>query len=67
MNPIRACWDYYQTNLPQDMKIELCGNRVRIEPGAFGPRGALINAIGGASASAVSDEHKERWEADRPF
>jgi hypothetical protein len=39
------------------MKVELYGNRIRIEPGAFGQRAAVINALGGLLAAAVPDEH----------
>jgi uncharacterized protein YjbI with pentapeptide repeats len=45
-----------RTNLPSDMKIELYGNRVRIEPGAFGARAKLINTLGGFLAGAVPDD-----------
>jgi hypothetical protein len=38
------------------MKIELYGNWVRIEPGAFGARAELINTIGGYLAEAVPDD-----------
>jgi hypothetical protein len=58
---LRACWEHYRTNLPQEMKIEQYGNRVRIEPGAFGQRAAMINARGGLLAEAVPDEHDLWW------
>jgi hypothetical protein len=51
-----ACWEHCRTNLPPDMKIELYGNRVRIEPGAFGARAELINTLGGFLAEAVPDD-----------
>jgi hypothetical protein len=54
---LRACWEHYRTNLPPDMKVELYGNRIRIEPGAFGRRAAVINALGGLLAAAAPDEH----------
>jgi hypothetical protein len=54
---LRACWEHYRQNLPPDMKVELYGNRVRIEPGAFGRRGDLLDAIGGFLAGAVPDDH----------
>jgi hypothetical protein len=38
------------------MKVELYGNRVRIEPWAFGARAELINALGGFLAEAVPDD-----------
>jgi hypothetical protein len=53
---LAACWEHYRTNLPPDMKIELYGNRVRVEPGAFGARAELINALGGFLAEAVPDD-----------
>ena len=56
LEQLTACWEYYRTNLPPDMKIELYGNRVRIEPGAFGARADLINTLGGFLADTVPDE-----------
>jgi hypothetical protein len=53
---LTACWEHYRTNLPPDMKIELYGNRVRIEPAAFGARADLINTIAGYLAEAVPDD-----------
>ncbi|MET7425400.1 hypothetical protein [Dactylosporangium sp. NPDC005555] len=52
---ITACWEHYQAQLPPDMKVELYSNRIRIEPGAFGERAELINAVGGYLADAVPD------------
>jgi hypothetical protein len=40
------------------MKIELYGNRVRIEPGTFGARAELINTLGGFLAEAVPDDQE---------
>ncbi|MEV8517449.1 hypothetical protein [Dactylosporangium sp. NPDC051484] len=57
LDQLTACWQHYRTNLPPDMRIELYGNRARIEPGAFGARAELINTLGGFLASAVPDEH----------
>lgn len=53
---LTACWEHYRANLPPDMKVELTGNRIRIEPGAFGARAELINTIGGYLAGAVPDD-----------
>lgn len=53
---LRACFEYYRDNVPEGMKVEYYANRVRVEPGAFGQRRALIDAIGGALAAQVPDE-----------
>ncbi|MGQ0464754.1 MAG: hypothetical protein ACT4QG_05470 [Sporichthyaceae bacterium] len=53
---LRACFEYYRDNVPEGMKVEYYANRVRVEPGAFGQRRAVIDAIGGALAAQVPDE-----------
>jgi hypothetical protein len=37
------------------MRLKFYGNRVRIEPGAFGERGRVIDAIAGQLAPQVPD------------
>jgi hypothetical protein len=39
-----------------DVKMELYGNWVRIEPGEFGAHAELINTLGGFLAEAVPDD-----------
>jgi hypothetical protein len=50
------CYEYYRQRLPEGMKLELYGNRVRIEPGAFGMRGQLIDALAGGLAAETPDD-----------
>lgn len=54
---LRDCFELYRSSVPEGMRVELYGNRVRIEPGAFGRRGAIVNALGAQLAEAVPDEH----------
>ncbi|MEV8517457.1 hypothetical protein [Dactylosporangium sp. NPDC051484] len=58
LDQLTACWQHYRTNLPPDMRIELYGNRIRIEPGAFGNRAELINKLGGFLADTMPDDHE---------
>ncbi|MFG2045351.1 hypothetical protein [Dactylosporangium sp. NPDC048998] len=58
LDQLTACWQHYRTNLPPDMRIELYGNRVRIEPGAFGARSGLINTLGRFLADAAPDQQE---------
>jgi hypothetical protein len=60
LDQLTACWERYRTDLPPDVKIELYGGRVRIEPGAFGARAELINILGGFLAGAVPDDQEVR-------
>ena len=50
------CYKYYRQRLPEGMKLELYGNRVRIEPGAFGTRGQIIDALAGTLAARIPDD-----------
>lgn len=50
------CYQYYRDRVPDGMRVELYGNRVRIEPGPFGRRAAIIDAVGGHLAEQTPDE-----------
>ncbi|MEV0134874.1 hypothetical protein AB0H83_41270 [Dactylosporangium sp. NPDC050688] len=63
LDQLTACWEHCRTNLPPDMKIELYGNRVRIEPGAFGARAELITTLGGFPGRVLCPTiRKSRWD-----
>jgi hypothetical protein len=53
---LHDCFTYYRERLPEGMRLEMYGNRVRIEPGAFGWRGQLIDAIAGQLAEQIPDD-----------
>jgi hypothetical protein len=50
------CYEYYRDNVPDGMRVELYGNRVRIEPGAFGARRAVIDGLAGQLAAQMPDD-----------
>lgn len=54
---LRACYECYRDGAPEGMRVELYGNRVRVEPGAFGRRRMVIDAMAGALAAQVPDDH----------
>ena len=53
---LRACYEYYRDSTPPGMRVEFYANWVRIEPGAFGWRRAMIDGIAVALAGQVPDE-----------
>jgi hypothetical protein len=56
IDQLRRCYEYYRDRVPEGVRVELYGNRVRLEPGAFGQRGAVIAALAEALRSDLPDD-----------
>jgi hypothetical protein len=53
---LRDCFTYHRQRLPEGMRLEMYGNRIRIEPGAFGRRGRIVDALAGQLAEQLPDD-----------
>jgi len=51
-----ACFEYHRDAVPDGMWVECYGNRVRIEPGAFGLHAAIRDNLAGQLAGMLPDE-----------
>jgi hypothetical protein len=56
VDQLRNCFEYYRANAPEGMRIELYANRVRLEPGAFGQRRQIIDALAARLAEQAPDD-----------
>jgi hypothetical protein len=50
---LQRCCAFYRAALPDAMRVELYGNRVLVEPGAFGLRGQIISVVNGVSGAVA--------------